>query len=66
MANRDPSRQRNTPRGDITDVDAAELTQVVRELLPLVAARRAAAGGRGSGTWTGAGAAVQQEEGEEL
>ncbi len=66
VANRDPSRHRNTPRGDVTDVDAAELTQVVQELLPLVAARRAAAGVRGSGTRTGAGAAVQQEEGEEL
>lgn len=65
VANRDPSRHRNTPRGDVTDIDAADLTQAVQELLPLVAARRAAAAAGRSGPF-GAGAARWQEEDEEL
>ncbi|KAL4448126.1 hypothetical protein ABPG75_005345 [Micractinium tetrahymenae] len=66
VANRDPSRHRNTPRGDVTDVDAAALTQAVRELLPLVAARRAATAGGGGSRLGGAGAVQQQDEVEEL
>lgn len=64
VANQDPSRYRNTPQGDVTDIDAAELAQAVRELLPLVAARRAA--GRRSSELGAAGAELRQEEGEEL
>ena len=40
VANADPSRHRQTPSGDVTEVDATEVTRVVAELLPLVRQRR--------------------------
>jgi hypothetical protein len=40
VANADPSRHRQTPSGDVTEVDAAEVARVVAELLPLVRHRR--------------------------
>lgn len=45
VANTDPSRHRNTPTGDITDLDAAAVAGAVRELAPLVRARRPGAAG---------------------
>lgn len=41
VANPDPSRHRDTPAGDVTQVDVGEVAQAVRELLPLVQQRRA-------------------------
>lgn len=42
VANADPARHRNTPGGDVTDVDAAALAAAVAELVPLVRQRQAA------------------------
>ena len=44
VANPDPARHRDSPHGDVTDVDAAALSWTVAELAPLVRQRRAAAG----------------------
>lgn len=41
VANTDPVRHRDTPSGDVTEVDVSELAATVRELLPLVRHRRA-------------------------
>lgn len=46
MANSDPARHRRTTLGDVTDLDAAELAAVVRELAPLVRQRAAAVAGQ--------------------
>lgn len=46
VANSDPARHRRTTLGDVTDLDAAELAAVVRELAPLVRQRAAAVAGQ--------------------
>lgn len=47
VANTNPSRHRDGPRGDVTDIELPALARVVAELAPLVRQRRAAAGAAG-------------------